>query len=325
MKEGLISVVIPCYNVAPYLRRCIDSILNNTYRNLQVICINDGSTDDTLEILRSYNDERMVVVDQKNKGLSLSRNVGIEKAEGEFISFIDSDDWVHKEYYERMLDVQRKTQADIVITKIYTTNEFCDDFVISDIKFTTSNFFESNDGSMVFDAAWNKLYRTEVIGNTRFVSVFAEDQLFNSSLLITQKNAVCAVTDVAMYYYYNRPGSLMNSFHEDRMLALAKEYIKVSENVENPEVFNYIFSRGFKLGLSTRYKSMFRENLASYRKSCNEFLNETLGKMSRFPFHTRLLYSIFVKFPFLYRQYRIKMDPTMLDWERSEIESQKTK
>lgn len=322
MRKDVISVVIPCYNVAPFLRRCIDSVLNNTYRNLEVICINDGSTDETLEILNSYTDERMVVISQENKGLSPSRNVGIEKAQGEFVCFIDSDDWVHKRFFEHLIDVQRKTQADIVVCKYLSTYEFCEDKEISEVNYTTGSFFKSYDGSMVYDAAWNKLYKKEIVEDARFVSVFAEDQLFNSSLFIKHKNALCATVDAVMYYYFQRPGSLMHVFHEDRMLALAKGYLEASDKaVDDAEVYNYLVTRGFKLGLSTRYKTMFRDNLKEYRKSCNVFLKEAMNKMTGLPLSTKILYSLFVKFPFLYRRYRIMMDPTMKDWEKSEIAS----
>ena len=325
MKPGLITVVIPCYNVAPYLRRCLDSVINNTYRDLQIICVNDGSTDETPEILASYSDERITVISQQNQGLSPSRNVGIENAQGEFICFIDSDDWIHKEYFERLMEVQKKSQADIVVCPFMEISEFCDDAVVSEVKYTTNTFFDSFDGSMLYDAAWNKLYKADAIGDTRFVKVFAEDQLFNSTLLITQKKAVCATIDTPMYYYFQRPGSLMHVFHEDRMLALAQGYLKASEKAEDPEVFNYIINRGFKLGLSTRYKSMFRENLKSYRESCNVFLKETLKKMTNLSFTAKCLYSLFVSFPSLYRIYRKLLDPTMADWEKKEIELQKAK
>ena len=93
-KSSKISVIIPVYNTERYLPRCLDSVLSNTYDNLEVICINDGSTDNSINILDNYkvSDERVVVINQKNSGVSAARNAGINVATGEYIAFIDSDD-----------------------------------------------------------------------------------------------------------------------------------------------------------------------------------------------------------------------------------------
>ena len=100
--QDKISVIIPVYNTAPYLKRCLDSVLGSTYRNLEVICVNDGSTDESLSILEHYQelDDRIVVINQNNRGLSAARNTGMAKATGEFLSFVDSDDWVHPQMFE---------------------------------------------------------------------------------------------------------------------------------------------------------------------------------------------------------------------------------
>ena len=100
-RENMISVIIPVYNTEVYLPRCLDSIINNDYRNLEIICINDGSTDNSLSVLREYEkeDERIIVIDVPNGGVSNARNIGLDMASGEFIAFVDSDDWVHRQYF----------------------------------------------------------------------------------------------------------------------------------------------------------------------------------------------------------------------------------
>lgn len=101
-KLPLISVIVPVYNTAPYLRQCLDSICNQTYQNLEVICVNDGSTDNSAEILEEYaaKDSRIIVMTQANAGLSVARNVAIERAKGEWIASVDSDDWIEPDTYE---------------------------------------------------------------------------------------------------------------------------------------------------------------------------------------------------------------------------------
>ena len=115
-----ISVVVPIYNVERYLKRCIDSIINQTYDNLEIILVNDGSKDSCLNICNEYKkkDERVIVIDQPNAGLSGARNSGIEIATGEYISFIDSDDYIHKDFYKEMLSTAVKEKSDNANKKI---------------------------------------------------------------------------------------------------------------------------------------------------------------------------------------------------------------
>ena len=103
--EPKISVIIPIYNTAAYLPRCLDSILQNTYRSLEIICVNDGSTDDSAVILERYAaaDSRIIAVNQENAGVSAARNTGLDMATGDFIAFVDSDDWVHPQYFEILI------------------------------------------------------------------------------------------------------------------------------------------------------------------------------------------------------------------------------
>lgn len=123
----LISVIVPIYNVAPYLRECLDSILSQTHRNLEIILINDGSTDGSEEIAKEYlQDSRVGLISQKNGGLSQARNVGMRKATGDFVIFVDSDDYLSLSFLEEMLKVALKYQVDFVCNEniIYFEESF---------------------------------------------------------------------------------------------------------------------------------------------------------------------------------------------------------
>ena len=101
----LVSIIIPVYNVTLFLNKCIDSVINQTYKNLEIICINDGSTDNSLDILKSYTDERIQIIDIENHGVSYARNLGIEKATGEYLLFVDSDDYIEKTMVEELISL----------------------------------------------------------------------------------------------------------------------------------------------------------------------------------------------------------------------------
>ena len=114
-KYPLISVIIPIYNTENYLVRCLNSIINTGYENLEIICVNDGSPDNSINILQEYKniDSRVIVLDVPNGGLSKSRNLGLDIARGDFICFIDSDDWTEPDMYEKMYEAAKCNDSDI--------------------------------------------------------------------------------------------------------------------------------------------------------------------------------------------------------------------
>lgn len=112
-----VSIIVPIYNVEKYLKRCLDSLVNQTLNDIEIICINDGSTDGSLEILNEYGrrDDRIVIINQENSGLSATRNKGIDIAKGQFIGFVDSDDWVSKDYFEKLYNSAIQNEAEIAV------------------------------------------------------------------------------------------------------------------------------------------------------------------------------------------------------------------
>ena len=130
-KDNKISVIIPVYNVEKYLRRCLESVINNTYTNLEIICINDGSSDNSLKILNEYaaRDSRVVVFSKSNGGLSSARNKGIKKSTGEYITFIDSDDWVHPQFFEILIQSLQNDNTDAAICGFSQVEKYEDTFI----------------------------------------------------------------------------------------------------------------------------------------------------------------------------------------------------
>ena len=115
VKDVLVSIIIPVYNIENYLPKCIESIVTQSYNNLQVIIVDDGSIDNTAEIARLYaeKDDRIVLIQQRNSGVSSARNHGLKKAEGEYVMFVDGDDWIDRNTVEDMLSVVRKYNLDV--------------------------------------------------------------------------------------------------------------------------------------------------------------------------------------------------------------------
>lgn len=208
----LISVIVPVYNVEEYLPACIDSIINQTYNKLEIILINDGSTDKSGQICESYalKDSRIKVYNKKNGGLSDSRNKGLDNSTGNYIAFIDSDDYIHPQYFEILLNNLIDQNKDISFCFI-TSVDFVIDKEVYFLNFDSFFFFEFNVQSVVM---CNKLFKAEIWKELRFeVGKFHEDEFIYHKLFYNK--SFCYTTS-ALYHYRKREGSIMSTSNEKR-------------------------------------------------------------------------------------------------------------
>lgn len=225
MDQSLISVIVPIYKVQDYLDECVESIINQTYSNIEIILVDDGSPDECPNMCDAWakKDSRIRVVHKKNGGLSSARNAGIEVANGEYICFVDSDDFICKDALENLYN-RIKDDATVGITSgmIYRyqdgcTSNFKDVWLCSVEKvIPASEFLLETMSQKTSYTVWNKLYRREVVGNTRFrEGRNNEDTLFMYDLgkNITSMN-VCMV-EIPQYVYYYR-------YREDSICTTAK-------------------------------------------------------------------------------------------------------
>ena len=170
-----ISVIVPCYNVEKYLSECLESIVNQTLKDIEIICIDDGSTDKTSQILKSYlqKDSRIKLITQKNKGLSASRNIGIEKSKGDYISFIDADDYMELTSLEKSYYISKKYDLDMLIFKLINFDE---NYVKSEDEYFNMKFLKDNFGDNVFNFK-------DVGSDMYTISVTAPGKLFKADLI----------------------------------------------------------------------------------------------------------------------------------------------
>lgn len=209
--EKKISIIVPVYNNEKYLERCILSLINQTYRNLEIILINDGSTDNSKIICEKYlkRDKRIVLINQKNSGVSAARNKGIEVATGEWIGFVDSDDWVKTDMYESLYRAAIDNNADISICGYIRTKKVCEvnednnNIIVLDDKLALVYLIE--DKEKYATAVWNKLYKKNILENIIFnMNIkYGEDLLFNFNILINNKKNVVFNKDIKYYYFSN--------------------------------------------------------------------------------------------------------------------------
>lgn len=207
-----ISIIVPVYNVEKYLRKCLDSLINQTLKDIEIICINDGSTDKSLEILEEYKnrDSRIILLNQENSGQSIARNRGIEIAKGEYIGFVDPDDWIDLDYYEKLYNAASTNNTDIAVGGIIRVTgikkkKFLN-FEKETITDNTNLKFELCDVPEK-SYVWNKIYKTEKlkeIGLEFEKGIFYEDCIFTPQALFYLGKIV---TVPNIYYYYLRRGN----------------------------------------------------------------------------------------------------------------------
>ena len=230
-KLPLVSVIIPCYNVSNFVKKCIQSVLNQSYDNLEIIIVNDGSTDDTGEKIKTFlYDERIRYIVQENKGLSGARNTGLDIMKGEYVCFIDSDDFIHKDYVKILYENLIKTNADISICNVIW---YYNDNPINIEELPNENNFEvksSNECmrfincSSLYVVAWNKLYKAFIFDNIRYpLGKIHEDEFIAHDLYYKVKKVV--FTDSILYAYVQRENSIVNTnYNEEKFLCAMELY-----------------------------------------------------------------------------------------------------
>lgn len=210
-----ISVIVPAYNVAPWIGRCLDSILAQSYQNLEIIVINDGSTDETGKIIDGYaaKDGRIVTVHQENAGLVEAREVGIARATGEFVTFVDGDDEIEPDMYERLLNNALKFEAEIShcgVSFVYPDGKAEPHYGTGEIKVQDrlEGLRELLMGEKVEPSLCTKLYARHLLTDSCLDKTVLnnEDLLRNFTLFSRAKRSV--FEDFCGYRYYQRPGSM---------------------------------------------------------------------------------------------------------------------
>lgn len=212
MNSGeLISVIVPIYNVEKYISRCIETIINQTYKNLEIILIDDGSTDRSGDICDEYanKDKRIRVIHKENEGPSDARNSGLSVATGEYISFIDSDDWIALNMYEILHAAIDTEKADLAfgVTQRSSGNSSYNIPDDSQIILAGNDILESFiypwHNPHILKSVWDKLYRRDIIGNIKFIKGMVHGEDAHFTLEILSKCKKCVFVGKTVYYYFD--------------------------------------------------------------------------------------------------------------------------
>lgn len=216
-----VSIIIPVYNTECYLQECLESVLNQKYSNMEIICINDGSTDGSLDILKDYqeNNENIKVINQKNAGLSAARNAGLKHFTGDFVFFLDSDDFLcNDEVIDTLVNCAINDNADIVIggyiyyhddsikNTVYEINDKIANNVMSGLELLKIGIKKKLINSVV----WNKLYKRKIIENEFFINGFLYEDMEYTLRILSKCKRIRAIND-KLINYRQRDNSIMSS------------------------------------------------------------------------------------------------------------------
>lgn len=213
----LISIIVPVFKTEKFLKKCLDTIVNQTLTDIEIICVNDGSPDNSLEILNEYasKDKRIKVISQENSGPSVARNTGIAVATGEYIGFVDSDDWIDLDFYEKLYTAAKKYDADIAVCgikrikgnkqKLFMTIKKEKFTVDRDEKFKIGDIPKKN-------YVWNKIYKFKLFRehNLQFEAGMYYEDIYFSSQIFLYARSVVTVPKISYNYMVNS-GSIVGS------------------------------------------------------------------------------------------------------------------
>lgn len=305
----LVSIIIPIYNADKYLDRCLKSIVNQTYTNLEIILINDGSTDTSLNICKKYaeKDSRIILVNKTNEGVSIARNLGIQKSTGDYIAFLDADDWITSNYIEHLMKPFDVENVDISICKYHVCKEYTMHEIESNCPYQYRNaqdfLLESQQtGNFAVIVPWGKIFKKKIVTRTYFPPKlhFEDEAAVYKFFYNSNQIAEC---DYKAYYYFQSPNGLTKSTYpkhpEDAVKVFEMKYDFFKEKNDKKfyqQTLATLLWKCLTLYITKKDKREFAKNkISQYLKDFNHF-NVNYN-------HTALL-NFFCHFPFIYLIYK---------------------
>ncbi|MBO6217414.1 MAG: glycosyltransferase [Prevotella sp.] len=289
-QTGLVSVVIPIYNVAEYLPACIDSILAQRYRNLEIILVDDGSTDGSGEICDGYarQDERIVVIHQENMGSASARNSGLDKARGEYVYMPDADDTVHPMMIYLLHKALQQGDFPLAMSEWTATKKVIDCMHMPRLTGETKlqmitqrdiylSLTDRKSGFVSMCVPWNKLYRRSTISNQRFEKSGSEDSVFHTRMFRHIKHAI--IVKQPLYYYLQRSDSRSRSQSAAIQIDRLWSYKQNAEEMRGTEYESWYYDFLYRSMASTIKNSYGQPQYERARQVVRQILRQTVHRM----------------------------------------------
>ncbi|WP_455684410.1 glycosyltransferase family 2 protein [Thomasclavelia sp.] len=320
--NDLISIIVPVYNVELYLKQCIKSIIKQTYDNIEIILVDDGSTDQSGKICDDYKirNKKVIVLHKENGGLSDARNAGLNYASGKYVFFLDSDDWIKENTIESLYNTMIDSKSDIVISNYYYLYDNRSNIAINidkNIEFNRIELMEALiENKFIKNFAWGKLYKKELLDNYKFPKGRLFEDVYWTHLIFAQVNKAIFVKE-PLIYYRQRENSISFTFNKNR-IDLLIGYLKRRYFIKNnfPQLLYKIDETIIDIILQ-----LYIECIKKFNKNYTfEFIKELKARSQKFAKEINIDnkinkkkvkdFNIFMKSPFLYlikyTMYKIK-------------------
>jgi len=282
MNNIKVSVIIPVYNSEKYLKQCLDSVVNQTLKDIEIIVVNDGSTDNSLKIIQEYSNKykNIKVINKQNEGCYKARNVGLETAKGEYIAFLDSDDYIEFNMYEKLYSKAKETDADIVSSNYYIleNNKLKIVDFYSSIKLLekTNNKLVGAENILLDAVIWSRIFKRQMLidkGIMFHSDIHTADDAFFHALTMLNANKIIYIPDVLYTYRISRNGSITTNLHNEFNF----DCIKVSERI-----FNYVITNNKEHFLPQIVAFVLRLNVLGYLRINKSHKKEYFEKICKF-------------------------------------------
>ena len=319
MNEPKVSVIMPIYNAELYLKECLDSIINNTYKNLEIICLNDGSTDHSLNILNHYKatDDRIVLKTHTNIGCPKTRNVGLQIATGEYIAFIDADDIIHPKYFELLTKCAVSHNADMVFCNYKQFENKTPN--LKDVKNTNEKHIKNiYENKLMRKWVWGRIFKKSIINNTKFNQNVGsyDDSFFSMEVIGLAENPIVYYIDEKLYAYR----LIKNSLSHDKKNNNSMHKPVLNEVYKNIDKYKYnslLVFQMYKFALFYRWFVTLKKDKEEIKTANNMLMIFYKVLITTSPINKTELnvYYLFYKHPKFYRIIRVMHDRTLLKWE----------
>ena len=307
-----VSVIVPVYNVEEYLPKCLDSLINQTLKDIEIIVVNDGSPDNSQKIIDEYRkkDKRIISIVKENGGLGSARNIGLEKAKGEYISYVDSDDWIELDMLEQMYAEAKNQNAEIVICSFKNVYDNRSEEVFIDQNLINDTLNQKNNKILNLVSACCKIYKRKFLLESKITfaeNIWYEDFAYATKVLAKANNI--GFVNEALYNYYIREKSIMHNDNIIKSLDLITAFDDIIDFYRNNDLYDIYYDEleflaidHFSYGMARVIKSYGNKKDKKYvLEKYDEYLRKHFDNLKKnkylcyFSKKKKLIYSLLLK------------------------------
>lgn len=324
--SALVSIIIPIYNLEKYIKHCLESVVNQTYKELEIICIDDGSTDGSAEIIKSMaeNDPRIKYIYQENAGVSAARNKGLDTATGEYVMFVDGDDYIHYQAVEILSECLKKTDADIVCTHFDITSDLDkEQKQIENFEYHKADFnelFTEKFGSVIGKSSCAKLIKTDFAKKEKFPIGISNGEDGYYVIMLLNRCPSVYVVNQQLYYYYTRENSAVTSAFTLTNFSITYSFDDLCDHLKNSEnnfLRKYCLQYLFQTIFYNRTRAIGTESekfvLDESKRIGNKWIKDFRKNKDISPV-IKIMFTVFFYSRHAYELARAVQDPTMIDY-----------